>query len=191
MGTTGSQAALLTAYDPAKHGAWRGQRDGRVVGGHFATPSSTCTGRSPLCVQRPMTRNPALRGRSEEPGPGHAPWPFGLNYLDFRGSALNSEGGIPRWFSKPRRTGSHVAAARWAGSGGWLRSGLCCGPRCVTPAAETRIALARRLVPWIARTRQLGVSGRHGRRPVPGRYRVDVPGQREIQIRDPVPGNRE
>ena len=23
---------------------------------------------------------------------------------------------------------------------------------------------------------------------MPGRYRVDVPGQREIQIRDPVPG---
>ena len=28
----------------------------------------------------------------------------------------------------------------------------------------------------------------HGRRPMPGRYRVDVPGQREIQVRDPVPG---
>jgi len=40
----------------------------------------------------------------------------------------------------------------------------------------------------IVRTRQLGVSGRHGLRPVPGRYRVDVPGHREIQIRDPVPG---
>ena len=33
-----------------------------------------------------------------------------------------------------------------------------------------------------------GVSGRHGRRPMPGRYRVDVPGQREARVRDPVPG---
>jgi hypothetical protein len=39
-----------------------------------------------------------------------------------------------------------------------------------------------------ATTRQPGVSGRHGRRPVPGRHRADVPGQREIQVRDPVPG---
>ena len=47
----------------------------------------------------------------------------------------------------------------------------------------------RALAVWSAgRTRELSVSGRYGLRPVPGRYRVDVPGQREIQVRDPVPG---